>query len=33
MISAGLWDTAVAANLKHECAKIKGFREVVSRVQ
>ncbi|KAG2212040.1 hypothetical protein INT46_011527 [Mucor plumbeus] len=33
MISAGLWDTDVADNLKKECAKIKGFREVVSRVQ
>lgn len=33
MISAGLWDTPTADNLKNECAKIKGFREVVSRVQ
>ncbi|KAG2201768.1 hypothetical protein INT47_002028 [Mucor saturninus] len=33
MISAGLWDTPISTNLKHECAKIKGFREVVSRVQ
>ncbi|KAI9475893.1 MAG: glycosyl-transferase for dystroglycan-domain-containing protein [Benjaminiella poitrasii] len=33
MISAGLWDTDIANNLKRECTKIKGFQEVVSRVQ
>ncbi|OBZ91531.1 Glycosyltransferase-like protein LARGE2 [Choanephora cucurbitarum] len=33
MISAGLWDTSIADNLKGECAKIKGFKEIVARVQ
>ncbi|KAI8362627.1 glycosyl-transferase for dystroglycan-domain-containing protein [Blakeslea trispora] len=33
MISAGLWDTSVADNLKGECAKIKGFKEIIARVQ
>ncbi|KAI8975511.1 glycosyl-transferase for dystroglycan-domain-containing protein [Mycotypha africana] len=33
MISAGLWDTDIADNLKKECAKITGYREVVSKIQ
>lgn len=32
MISAGLWETSTADNLKKECTKIKGFKEIVARV-
>ncbi|KAG1180303.1 hypothetical protein G6F70_000467 [Rhizopus microsporus] len=32
MISAGLWETSEADNLKRECNKIKGFKEIVARV-
>ncbi|CAO3587549.1 unnamed protein product [Absidia cylindrospora] len=33
MIAAGEWDTDKANNVKHECAKIKGFNDVISKVQ
>ncbi|KAI8141794.1 glycosyl-transferase for dystroglycan-domain-containing protein [Fennellomyces sp. T-0311] len=32
MISAGLWDTSRADNVRRECAKIKGFNDVVERM-
>ncbi|KAF7721348.1 hypothetical protein EC973_004848 [Apophysomyces ossiformis] len=33
MISAGQWETSMADNVKRECARIKGFNDVISRVQ
>ncbi|KAG1148935.1 hypothetical protein G6F37_011515 [Rhizopus arrhizus] len=32
MISAGLWETSTADNLRSECTKIKGFKEMVAHV-
>lgn len=32
MIAAGLWDTPRADNVKRECAKIKGFNDVVLKM-
>ncbi|KAI9303308.1 glycosyl-transferase for dystroglycan-domain-containing protein [Cunninghamella echinulata] len=32
MIASGVWDTDRAANVKRECAKIKGFNDVISKV-
>ncbi|KAI9272855.1 glycosyl-transferase for dystroglycan-domain-containing protein [Phascolomyces articulosus] len=32
MIAAGLWDSSRADNVKRECAKIKGFNDIVTRM-
>ncbi|CAO3644971.1 unnamed protein product [Cunninghamella blakesleeana] len=32
MISAGVWETDKANNVKRECAKIKGFNDVIAKV-
>ncbi|KAI9321407.1 glycosyl-transferase for dystroglycan-domain-containing protein [Dichotomocladium elegans] len=32
MIAAGLWDTPRADNVKRECAKIKGFHDIIERM-